>query len=63
MTDELQTLKDSLMTRREMLQRGGMGMGALALAQLISPDALAQQQAQQASGLVNGPLAPKAPRQ
>ncbi len=53
--------EESLMTRREMLQRGGMGMGALALAQLIGPEAHAQQQAQLASGLVNGPLAPKAP--
>ena len=40
MTNELQT---NLVTRREMLHRSGMGMGALALAQLAGSTATAQQ--------------------
>ncbi len=55
MNNELQTLQDKLITRREMLHRGGMGMGALALAQLAGSTAEAQQ-----LNSVN-PLAPKQP--
>ena len=48
-------MENDFMTRREMLQRSGMGMGALALTQLAGSTAEAQQ--------LNSsyPLAPKAP--
>src|SRR5215218_10531493 len=55
MTEKLETQMDGLITRREMLHRGGMGMGALALAQLAGASAQAQE-----VNAVN-PLAPKQP--
>jgi len=63
MADKLQTVTDSLMTRREMLHRGGMGMGALALTPLFFDEAIARQNPQSAirNPQFEGPLAPKAP--
>ncbi len=53
MTDRFQTLRDKLMTRRELLHHGAMGMGALALAQLAGQSV----QAQEVNSI--NPLAPK----
>jgi hypothetical protein len=58
-------LEDAFMTRREMLQRTGMGMGALALATLLG-DALGANRAYAAGAAANAiagssPLAPKQP--
>ncbi|MGH9803180.1 MAG: DUF1501 domain-containing protein, partial [Blastocatellia bacterium] len=48
-------MENTLMTRRELLHRSGMGMGALALAQLTGSTANAQQLNS------TNPLAPKQP--
>src|SRR5687768_489951 len=55
-------LEDLFLTRREMLSRCGTGMGALALAGMMSELGLTQpaQAAPSADGLTN-PLAPKQP--
>jgi hypothetical protein len=50
-------IEDKLVTRRDLLQRSGMGMGALAVAGLMEQAGLGPAQA---SGYVD-PLAPKAP--
>lgn len=55
MSNRQPNLEDRFLTRREMLQSCGMGLGALALAQLSGQPALAEDK-----GYVN-PLAPKAP--
>jgi hypothetical protein len=52
-------MKNRFLTRRELLQRSGMGMGAIALASLMG-DAGALKAAPSATGAVN-PLAPKQP--
>jgi hypothetical protein len=55
MSNQKSELADRFLTRRELLQRCGMGFGALALAQLTGQPALADEK-----GFAN-PLAPKAP--
>ena len=62
MTDKLQTPNEFL-TRRELLHRGGMGMGALALAPLFYDEAVAQQNPQSAihNPQFENPLTPKQP--
>ncbi len=45
------------LSRREMLKRGGMGFGALALAQLLAPDLLTAE----VQAAPTGPLMPKSP--
>src|SRR5688572_11002492 len=50
-------LEDAFLTRREMLQRTGMGMGAMSLAMLLSETAAAAQ----AGSRGKTPLAPKQP--
>src|SRR4051794_26865442 len=53
-------VEDAFMTRREALQRTGMGMGALSLAMLLGESAVANR-ASAAAIPVKSPLAPKLP--
>src|SRR5438477_12986461 len=55
-----QRLEDTLLTRRELLGRSGMGFAALGLAGLMASEKLLASPAQAATGYSN-PLAPKAP--
>src|SRR5207248_4767135 len=58
-------LEDALMTRRDMLRKTGMGMGALSLAMLLKEGLVPSQvRGAIASGAItatSGPLAPKMP--
>ena len=54
--EHMATLEDLLMTRRQMLQRTGMGMGAMSLAMMLGANSSAS--AATASSMAN-PLAPK----
>src|SRR3954453_16038438 len=56
------SLSDLAMTRREMLQRTGMGMGALSLAMLLGEHyGAGRASAATMAGAVRSPLAPKQP--
>src|SRR5687767_12654524 len=51
-------LEDLAMTRREMLQRTGMGMGLLSLATMLGGSTLSGAAAARAAGVSSGPLSP-----
>jgi hypothetical protein len=57
-SEHLPSLNDVIFTRREWLQRSGMGMGALSLAAVFGVDTFAPAGAQAATKIVS-PLAPK----
>src|SRR5215210_7851025 len=59
MTNQQTNFEEDPLTRRERLRRGGMGMGALALAQLIGHSDQAAAQTQQIN--IANPLAPRQP--
>ncbi len=54
-------LEDYFLTRRQFLNRVGMGMGGLALANLLDPHAVVAAQPRQAVAKPDGPLAPRPP--
>ncbi len=54
-------LEDYYLTRRQFLSRVGMGVGALSLGTLLSPQDLAAAQAKGKAAAVSGPLTPRPP--
>ena len=54
-------LEDQFLTRRDFLQRCGIGFGALGLATLAGPQVLAAESASGTGFNLNNPLAPRAP--